>query len=70
MKYSLPLSSRGILHAPTGELLASLSKDEHGADTANIHAGSALLATGGVCLLGDLMCYKRDKMDVLQSGAK
>nr|XP_055037417.1 minichromosome maintenance domain-containing protein 2 isoform X1 [Misgurnus anguillicaudatus]XP_055037418.1 minichromosome maintenance domain-containing protein 2 isoform X1 [Misgurnus anguillicaudatus] len=67
MRYSLPLSSRGILHAPTGELLASLSKDEHGADTANIHAGSALLATGGVCLLGDLMCYKRDKMDVLQS---
>ncbi|XP_065114331.1 minichromosome maintenance domain-containing protein 2 [Paramisgurnus dabryanus] len=67
MRYSLPLSSRGILHAPTGELLASLSKDEHGADTVNIHAGSALLATGGVCVLGDLTCYKRDKMDVLQS---
>ncbi|KAI7792468.1 minichromosome maintenance domain-containing protein 2 isoform X2 [Triplophysa rosa] len=67
MRSSLPLSSRGILHAPTGELLASLSRDEHGAGTANMHAGSALLATGGICLLGDLTCYKRDKLEVLQS---
>lgn len=69
MRYSLPLASRGIHHALTGELLASLSRDEHGAGTANIHAGSALLASGGVCLLGDLTCYKKDKMDMLQSGA-
>ncbi|XP_067290396.1 minichromosome maintenance domain-containing protein 2 isoform X2 [Pseudorasbora parva] len=67
MRYSLPLASRGIHHALTGELLASLSRDEHGAGTANIHAGSALLASGGVCLLGDLTCYKKDKMDMLQS---
>lgn len=69
MRYSLPLASRGIHHELTGELLASLSRDEHGAGTANIHAGSALLASGGVCLLGDLTCYKKDKMDMLQSGA-
>uniref|UniRef100_A0A672NQ15 Minichromosome maintenance domain-containing protein 2 n=1 Tax=Sinocyclocheilus grahami TaxID=75366 RepID=A0A672NQ15_SINGR len=67
MRYSLPLASRGIHHALTGELLASLSRDEHGAGTANIHAGLALLASGGVCLLGDLTCYKKDKMDMLQS---
>lgn len=69
MRYSLLLASRGIYHPLTGELLASLSRDEHGAGTANIHAGSALLASGGICLLGDLTCYKKDKMDMLQSGA-
>ncbi|KAI2648966.1 Minichromosome maintenance domain-containing protein 2 [Labeo rohita] len=67
MRYSLLLASRGIYHPLTGELLASLSRDEHGAGTANIHAGSALLASGGICLLGDLTCYKKDKMDMLQS---
>ncbi|XP_058621883.1 minichromosome maintenance domain-containing protein 2 isoform X2 [Onychostoma macrolepis] len=67
MRYSLPLASRGIQHTLTGDLLASLSRDEHGAGTANIHAGSALLASGGVCLLGDLTSYKKDKMDMLQS---
>lgn len=68
MTYSLGLAARGIHHPVTGELFTSLSKDEHGAGTANIHAGSALLATGGVCLLGDLACYKKDRMDTLQSG--
>ncbi|XP_051970101.1 minichromosome maintenance domain-containing protein 2 [Xyrauchen texanus] len=67
MRYSLGLAQRGIHHTVTGELLASLSRDEYGVGTANIHAGSALLATGGVCLLGDLTCYKKDKMDMLQS---
>uniref|UniRef100_A0A8C1WEI5 Minichromosome maintenance domain-containing protein 2 n=1 Tax=Cyprinus carpio TaxID=7962 RepID=A0A8C1WEI5_CYPCA len=67
MRYSLPLASRGIHHTLTGDLLASLSRDEHGAGTANIHAGSALLASGGICLLGDLTTYKKDKMDMLQS---
>lgn len=69
MRYSLPLASRGIHHTLTGDLLASLSRDDHGAGTANIHAGSVLLASGGVCLLGDLTSYKKDKMDMLQSGA-
>ncbi|XP_016129776.1 minichromosome maintenance domain-containing protein 2 [Sinocyclocheilus grahami] len=67
MRYSLPLASRGIHHTLTGDLSASLSRDEHGAGTANIHAGSALLASGGVCLLGDLATYKKDKMDMIQS---
>lgn len=68
MTYSLALAQRGVRHHATGELFSSLSKDEHGVGTANIHAGSALLATGGVCLLGDLTLYRKDKMDALQSG--
>ncbi|KAL2085179.1 hypothetical protein ACEWY4_018499 [Coilia grayii] len=69
MTYGLALAARGVRHHPTGELFASLSKDEHAVGTANIHAGAALLATGGVCLLGDLSLYKRDKLDALQSGS-
>ncbi|XP_028972061.2 minichromosome maintenance domain-containing protein 2 isoform X2 [Esox lucius] len=67
MMYSLGLAGRGVRHPANGEMFAYLSRDEHGAGTANIHAGSALLATGGVCLLGDLGHYRKDKMDALQS---
>ncbi|KAK1806200.1 hypothetical protein P4O66_000087 [Electrophorus voltai] len=67
MTYCLGLAARGVRHPVTGELFASLSRDDHGTGTANIRAGSALLATGGVCLLGDLTCYKRDRIDALQS---
>lgn len=69
MTYSLALASRGIRHQASGEMLATLSEDEHGAGTANIHAGAAFLATGGICLLGDLATYRKDKLEVLQSGA-
>ncbi|KAM6971485.1 minichromosome maintenance domain-containing protein 2 [Tautogolabrus adspersus] len=67
MTYSLGLACRGVRHQATGEMFASLSRDEHGTGTANIHAGSALLATGGVCMLGDLGCYKKDRLDAIQS---
>ncbi|XP_046879505.1 minichromosome maintenance domain-containing protein 2 [Hypomesus transpacificus] len=67
MTYSLGLAGRGVRHQATGEMFASLSRDEHGAGTANVHAGSALLATGGICMLGDLGGYRRDKMDAVQS---
>ncbi|XP_008304803.1 MCM domain-containing protein 2-like, partial [Stegastes partitus] len=67
MTYSLSLACRGVRHQASGELFASLSRDEHGAGTANIHAGSALLATGGICMLGDLGCYKKDRLDSIQS---
>ncbi|XP_028288320.1 minichromosome maintenance domain-containing protein 2 [Parambassis ranga] len=67
MGYSLSLACRGVRHQPSGEMFASLSRDEHGAGTANIHAGSALLATGGICMLGDLGFYKKDKLDAIQS---
>ncbi|CAK6972364.1 minichromosome maintenance domain-containing protein 2 [Scomber scombrus] len=65
--YSLSLACRGVRHQASGEMFASLSRDEHGAGTANIHAGSALLANGGICMLGDLSCYKKDRLDAIQS---
>ncbi|XP_036935587.1 minichromosome maintenance domain-containing protein 2 [Acanthopagrus latus] len=67
MTYSLRLACRGVRHQASAEMFASLSRDEHGAGTANIHAGSALLATGGICMLGDLGCYKKERLDSLQS---
>ncbi|XP_033494255.1 minichromosome maintenance domain-containing protein 2 [Epinephelus lanceolatus] len=67
MTYSLSLVCRGVRHQASGEMFASLSRDQHGAGTANIHAGSALLATGGICMLGDLGCYKKDRLDAIQS---
>ncbi|KAM3593117.1 uncharacterized protein V6R79_006501 [Siganus canaliculatus] len=67
MMHSLKLACRGIRHQPPSEMFASLSRDEHGAGTANIYAGSALLATGGICMLGDLGCYKKDKLAAIQS---
>nr|XP_040023274.1 minichromosome maintenance domain-containing protein 2 [Gasterosteus aculeatus aculeatus]XP_040023275.1 minichromosome maintenance domain-containing protein 2 [Gasterosteus aculeatus aculeatus]XP_040023276.1 minichromosome maintenance domain-containing protein 2 [Gasterosteus aculeatus aculeatus] len=67
MTYGLSLAGRGVRHQASGEMFASLARDEHGAGTANIHAGSALLATGGICMLGDLGCYKKDRLDAIQS---
>ncbi|KAF6727302.1 Serine/threonine-protein kinase Sgk3 [Oryzias melastigma] len=67
MAHSLRLAFRGVRHQASGEMFASLSRDEHGAGAANIHAGSALLATGGICMLGDISCYKKDKLDHIQS---
>ncbi|XP_056289846.1 minichromosome maintenance domain-containing protein 2 [Pseudoliparis swirei] len=67
MTYGLSLACHGVRHQASGEMFASLSRDEHGAGTANIHAGSALLATGGICMLGDLGCYKKERLDAIQS---
>ncbi|KAM9826973.1 minichromosome maintenance domain-containing protein 2 [Neosynchiropus ocellatus] len=67
MMYSLGLAPRGVRHHATGEMFASLSRDEHGTGTANIHAGSAFLASGGICMLGDLSFYRKDKLDTLES---
>ncbi|TNM96279.1 hypothetical protein fugu_015940 [Takifugu bimaculatus] len=55
------MAVRGVRHQATGEMFASLSRDEHGAGTANIHAGSALLATGGICMLGGLGLLQKRK---------
>ncbi|XP_014870953.1 minichromosome maintenance domain-containing protein 2 isoform X1 [Poecilia latipinna] len=67
MAYSLSLACRGVRHQASAEMFASLSRDERGAGTANIHAGSALLASGGICMLGDLSFYRKDKLDYIQS---
>lgn len=70
MTYGLNMAAHGVRHQATGEMFASLSRDVHGAGTANIHAGSALLATGGVCMLGDLGCYKKERLDAIHSGGR
>jgi len=45
-----------------------VSKDKHGTGSASIHACSAVLAKGGICYIGDLSSYKKDKLELLQSG--
>ncbi|XP_053717112.1 minichromosome maintenance domain-containing protein 2 isoform X5 [Synchiropus splendidus] len=67
MMYSLGFAPRGVRHRATGEMFASLCRDEHGTGNANIHAGSAFLASGGICMLGDLCFYQKDKLDTLES---
>ncbi|KAK6490981.1 minichromosome maintenance domain-containing protein 2 [Huso huso] len=67
LMYSLGIVARGTRHLASGEIFATVSKDEHGTGTANIQAGSALLATGGICFVGDISSYKKDKLDLLHS---
>ncbi|XP_071593775.1 minichromosome maintenance domain-containing protein 2 isoform X4 [Heliangelus exortis] len=67
LNYSLCLLPRGIRHPPSGEMFPSVSKDKHGTGSACIHACSALLAKGGICYIGDLSSYKKDKLEHLQS---
>ncbi|XP_061122003.1 minichromosome maintenance domain-containing protein 2 [Syngnathus typhle] len=67
MAYALSLARRGVRHPASEKMFASLSQDEHGVGTANIHAGSALLATGGICMLGDLNGFVKDELDAIQS---
>ncbi|XP_030046022.1 minichromosome maintenance domain-containing protein 2 [Microcaecilia unicolor] len=67
LSYSVCLVPRGIRHLTFSELFAIVTKDEHGTGTASIQAGSALLAKGGICFIGELSSYKKDKLDLLQS---
>ncbi|XP_061304335.1 minichromosome maintenance domain-containing protein 2 isoform X3 [Pezoporus flaviventris] len=41
--------------------------DKHGTGSASIQACSAVLAKGGICYIGDLASYKKDKLELLQS---
>lgn len=59
---------RGIKHIPSGDLFPIVSKDKHGTGIASIQAGTALLAKGGICFIGELSSYKKDKLEQLQSG--
>ncbi|XP_064409778.1 minichromosome maintenance domain-containing protein 2 [Latimeria chalumnae] len=67
LTYSLCLVPRGLKNLASTELFATVSKDEHGTGSANIQAGTALLAEGGVCFTGELFHYKKDKLEMLQS---
>ncbi|RMC15315.1 hypothetical protein DUI87_07504 [Hirundo rustica rustica] len=65
LNYSLCLLPRGIRHPPCSDIFPSVSKDKHG--SASIQACSAVLAKGGICYIGDLSSYKKDKLELLQS---
>ncbi|XP_003512590.1 minichromosome maintenance domain-containing protein 2 [Cricetulus griseus] len=63
LNYSMNLVSRGIRHPVSTEV----SKNKYGTGAVSIQAGSALLAKGGVCFIGDLTSHKKDKLEQLQS---
>ncbi|XP_021241887.1 MCM domain-containing protein 2 isoform X3 [Numida meleagris] len=67
LNYSICLLPRGIRHPSSSEIFPSVSKDKHGTGSASIQACSALLAQGGICYIGDLSSYKKDKLELLQS---
>ncbi|XP_063781083.1 minichromosome maintenance domain-containing protein 2 isoform X4 [Pseudophryne corroboree] len=67
LRYSICLVPRGVNHAQCNDVFATVTKDELGTGTAVIHAGSALMAKGGVCLIGDINLHKKDKLDHLLS---
>ncbi|NXD89333.1 MCMD2 protein, partial [Chaetorhynchus papuensis] len=67
LNYSLCLLPRGIRHPPSSDIFPSVSKDKHGTGSASIQACSAVLAKGGICYIGDLSSYKKDKLELLQS---
>ncbi|XP_068253049.1 minichromosome maintenance domain-containing protein 2 [Nyctibius grandis] len=67
LNYSICLLPHGIRHPPSSEIFPSVSKDKHGTGSATIHACSAVLAKGGICYIGDLSSYKKDKLELLQS---
>ncbi|XP_032036564.1 minichromosome maintenance domain-containing protein 2 [Aythya fuligula] len=67
LNYSICLLPRGIRHPSSSDIFPSVSKDKHGTGSASIQAGSVLLAKGGICYIGDLSTYKKDKLELLQS---
>ncbi|KAL7984264.1 hypothetical protein Chor_002834 [Crotalus horridus] len=67
MNYSICLVPRGIRHFPSGEVFPTVSKDKHGTGTAIIQAGSALMAKNGICFIGELTSYKKEKLEQLQA---
>ncbi|XP_071890665.1 minichromosome maintenance domain-containing protein 2 isoform X2 [Anas platyrhynchos] len=67
LNYSICLLPHGIRHPSSSDIFPSVSKDKHGTGSASIQAGSVLLAKGGICYIGDLCTYKKDKLELLQS---
>ncbi|KAM9308383.1 minichromosome maintenance domain-containing protein 2 [Gastrophryne carolinensis] len=67
LSYSISLLPRGVRHTPFNDLFSTVTKDEHGTGTAIIRAGSALMAKGGVCFIGEINSHKKDKLDLLMS---
>lgn len=68
LNYSINLVPRGIRHPVSTEIFPTLFRNNYGTGAVSIQAGSALLAKGGICFIGDLASYKKDKLEQLQSG--
>uniref|UniRef100_A0A8C4WT59 Minichromosome maintenance domain-containing protein 2 n=1 Tax=Eptatretus burgeri TaxID=7764 RepID=A0A8C4WT59_EPTBU len=66
MVYAAGLSCRSIRHQACNEMFGVVSQDSHGTGTASIQAGSIVLARGGICFLGDMSLFKKDKILALQ----
>ncbi|XP_051878569.1 minichromosome maintenance domain-containing protein 2 [Pristis pectinata] len=67
LRYSLSLVPFGVQHLPSYEIFATVSKDEHGTGTAKVQAGSALLAKGGICYIGELLSLRKEAFKLLQT---
>ncbi|XP_007527130.1 minichromosome maintenance domain-containing protein 2 [Erinaceus europaeus] len=67
LNFSINLVPRGIRHLVSTEIFPTLSRNKYGTGAGSIQAGSALLAKGGICFIGDLASHKKDKLEQLQS---
>ncbi|XP_027628421.1 minichromosome maintenance domain-containing protein 2 [Tupaia chinensis] len=67
LNFSINLVPRGIHHPVCTEIFPTLSRNKYGTGAVSIQAGSALLAKGGICFIGDLTSHKKDKLEQLQS---
>ncbi|KAM6215591.1 minichromosome maintenance domain-containing protein 2 [Rhynchocyon petersi] len=67
LEFSITLIPRGIHHPISSEVFPTLSRNNHGTGAVSIQGGSALLAKGGICFIGDLSLHKKDKLEQLQS---
>ncbi|XP_046929956.1 minichromosome maintenance domain-containing protein 2 isoform X1 [Lynx rufus] len=67
LNFSIKLVPRGIRHPVSTEIFPTLSRNKYGTGAVSIQAGSALLAKGGICFIGDLASHKKDKLEQLQS---
>ncbi|XP_011515770.1 minichromosome maintenance domain-containing protein 2 isoform X4 [Homo sapiens] len=67
LNFSINLVPRGIRHLVSTEIFPTLSRNKYGTGAVSIQAGSALLAKGGICFIGDLASHKKDKLEQLQT---
>ncbi|XP_077732849.1 minichromosome maintenance domain-containing protein 2 isoform X4 [Canis aureus] len=67
LNFSINLVPRGIRNPVSTEIFPTLTRNKYGTGAVSIQAGSALLAKGGICFIGDLASHKKDKLEQLQS---
>lgn len=65
--HSLAYCQRVIKHNTNNCLTGKACKDMYGTSPYYIKAGSLILASNGICYLGDISCYKKTLRDKLQS---